>query len=135
LDALPGQPLAAKISFAAAKSQFTSKDVETHDERQKLVFRVKLRLTALAAAPHNPAAPRPGFSLRRLSVVAVREGKELLRDPLRLAFAAFDQDNSAQRRSYLEAFRSSRYFEERAPVSSPQELHRRLHARKLKSCW
>ena len=42
LDALPTQPLPAKISFVAAKAQFTPKEVETRDERQKLVFRVKL---------------------------------------------------------------------------------------------
>ncbi|MBB2889319.1 hypothetical protein FHR69_005311 [Pseudomonas umsongensis] len=35
LDALPDQPLPAKISFVAAKSQFTPKEVETRDERQK----------------------------------------------------------------------------------------------------
>ena len=102
-------------------------------------------------------APHQGFSLRRLRAVAVREGKELRRDPVRLAFAllgsvfmmvifgygisldvehlrfaAFDQDNSAQSRSYLEAFRGSRYFEEQAAVSSPQELHRRLQRADVK---
>lgn len=34
LDALPDQPLPAKIAFVAAKSQFTPKEVETRDERQ-----------------------------------------------------------------------------------------------------
>jgi ribosome-dependent ATPase len=49
-----------------------------------------------------------------------------------LPFAAFDQDNSAQSRSYLEAFRGSRYFEEHATVSSPQELHQRLQRSEVK---
>ncbi|WP_448725534.1 HlyD family secretion protein [Pseudomonas farris] len=62
LDALPGQPLPAKISFVAAKSQFTPKEVETRDERQKLVFRVKLRLTQPSAVPQaKPGMPGNGY--------------------------------------------------------------------------
>lgn len=62
LDALPGQPLPAKISFVAAKAQFTPKEVETRDERQKLVFRVKLRLTDPAAtAQAKPGMPGVGY--------------------------------------------------------------------------
>ncbi|AIC23152.1 MULTISPECIES: HlyD family secretion protein [Pseudomonas] len=62
LDALPDQPLPAKISFVAAKSQFTPKEVETRDERQKLVFRVKLRLTEPSAVPQaKPGMPGAGY--------------------------------------------------------------------------
>ncbi|NWA04234.1 HlyD family secretion protein [Pseudomonas gingeri] len=62
LDALPEQPLPAKIAFVAAKSQFTPKEVETRDERQKLVFRVKLRLTEPAAVPQaKPGMPGAGY--------------------------------------------------------------------------
>ncbi|QJC82323.1 HlyD family secretion protein [Pseudomonas umsongensis] len=62
LDALPDQPLPAKISFVAAKSQFTPKEVETRDERQKLVFRVKLRLTRPSAVPQaKPGMPGNGY--------------------------------------------------------------------------
>ncbi|AKA21707.1 transporter [Pseudomonas chlororaphis] len=62
LDALPEQPLPAKISFVAAKSQFTPKEVETRDERQKLVFRVKLRLTQPSAVPQaKPGMPGAGY--------------------------------------------------------------------------
>lgn len=62
LDALPTQPLPAKISFVAAKAQFTPKEVETRDERQKLVFRVKLRLTEPAATPQaKPGMPGAGY--------------------------------------------------------------------------
>ncbi len=39
LDALPEQPLPAQVAFVAVKAQFTPKEVETRDERQKLVFR------------------------------------------------------------------------------------------------
>ena len=109
------------------------------------------------AQASSPIQVRRGFSLHRLRAVAARESKELRRDPVRLAFAllgslfmmvifgfgisldvenlrfaAFDQDNSAQSRSYLEAFRGSRYFEEREPVNSPHELHQRLQRSQVK---
>ena len=62
LDALPDRPLPAKIAFVAAKSQFTPKEVETRDERQKLVFRVKLRLTDPSAVPQaKPGMPGAGY--------------------------------------------------------------------------
>ncbi|MGU3344870.1 HlyD family secretion protein [Pseudomonas monsensis] len=62
LDALPDKPLTAKISFVAGKSQFTPKEVETRDERQKLVFRVKLRLTQPSAVPQaKPGMPGAGY--------------------------------------------------------------------------
>ena len=44
LDALPGQPLPAKAVFVAPHSQFTPKEVETRNEREKLMFRVKARI-------------------------------------------------------------------------------------------
>lgn len=56
LDALD-QPLPAKVQFVSIKSQFTPKEVETFNERQKLVFRVKLRLQD---AENIPAA-KPGM--------------------------------------------------------------------------
>ncbi|CRL49925.1 efflux RND transporter periplasmic adaptor subunit [Pseudomonas sp. SIMBA_041] len=62
LDALPDRPLPAKVSFVAAKSQFTPKEVETRDERQKLVFRVKLRLTDPGTMPQaKPGMPGAGY--------------------------------------------------------------------------
>ncbi|MEF9897000.1 MAG: biotin/lipoyl-binding protein [Pseudomonas sp.] len=62
LDALPDKALPAKIAFVAAKAQFTPKQVETRDERQKLVFRVKLRLTEPSAVPQaKPGMPGAGY--------------------------------------------------------------------------
>ncbi|WP_294884132.1 efflux RND transporter periplasmic adaptor subunit [uncultured Gilliamella sp.] len=45
LDALPGKAISAKISFVSSVAQFTPKTVETKDERQKLMFRVKAQLS------------------------------------------------------------------------------------------
>ncbi len=89
--------------------------------------------------------------------MASREGKELLRDKVRmafallgamfmmvifgygisldvenLAFAVYDQDQTPQSRAYLEAFRSSRYFAEQAPIRDANELHRRLQRSEIK---
>ena len=48
--------------FVAAKAQFTPKEVETRDERQKLVFRVKLRLTQPSAVPQaKPGMPGSAY--------------------------------------------------------------------------
>lgn len=41
LDALPNYTIPAQISFVADVAQFTPKTVETEEERQKLMFRVK----------------------------------------------------------------------------------------------
>jgi HlyD family secretion protein len=49
LDAFDGPPLPATISFVAAEAQFTPKYVETASEREKLVYRVKLRIPVEAA--------------------------------------------------------------------------------------
>lgn len=44
LDAMPERAVAAKVSFVAARAQFTPKEVETRTEREKLMFRVKAQL-------------------------------------------------------------------------------------------
>jgi ribosome-dependent ATPase len=95
------------------------------------------------------------FDLGRLWAYARRETMELLRDPIRLAFAAFgplilmiafgygisldvenlrfgafDQDRTPESRTLVEAFSSvPRYFDERSPpISSSEELDRRFRS-------
>jgi ribosome-dependent ATPase len=105
---------------------------------------------------NNAAAPRRaifGFSLRRLLAYSLREGRELLRDPIRLGFAlagnaflllvfgygitfdvenltyaAFDRDKTPESRSYLEGFAGSRYFEAQPPIHNYLEMDRRLQS-------
>ncbi len=43
LDAAPGYVIPARVSFVAAEAQFTPKTVETANEREKFMYRVKLR--------------------------------------------------------------------------------------------
>jgi ribosome-dependent ATPase len=117
--------------------------------------------TALTARPdEGPPAAHPAaavrasaFSLRRLSATAIRESLELLRDPIRLAFALFgtaflmlvfgfgistdvnnltfavlDHDQSHASRAYLEEMRGSPYFMEKAPPKNYDELQSRIES-------
>ncbi|WP_342643938.1 HlyD family secretion protein [Rhodoligotrophos ferricapiens] len=45
LDPAPDYVIPATVSFVASEAQFTPKTVETADEREKLMFRVKLQLS------------------------------------------------------------------------------------------
>lgn len=44
LDAVPEYVIPAKVSFVAAEAQFTPREVETRSEREKLMFRVKVKI-------------------------------------------------------------------------------------------
>ena len=44
LDAYPGRPVPSKVTFVASQAQFTPKMVETQSERDKLMFRVRVRV-------------------------------------------------------------------------------------------
>jgi len=44
LDALPGFPVKAQVSYISPNAQFTPKTVETAEERHNLTFRVKLQI-------------------------------------------------------------------------------------------
>lgn len=53
LDALPDQVLPATVTFVAPRAQFTPKEVETRSEREKLMFRVKIKVDAAWLAQHQ----------------------------------------------------------------------------------
>jgi HlyD family secretion protein len=57
LDARPELPIPARVSFVAQEAQFTPKQVETEHERQKLAFRVEVRVTDPRGAALNPGTP------------------------------------------------------------------------------
>lgn len=44
LDAYPGHVIPAAVVFVASQAQFTPKSVETRDERDKLMFRIRVRI-------------------------------------------------------------------------------------------
>jgi ribosome-dependent ATPase len=106
------------------------------------------------------AAPRTRrsalFSAQRLFACSVREGLELIRDPIRLTFALFgttflmivfgfgistdvnnltfavlDRDQTHESRAYLEEVRGSPYFIEKPPLADYADLDRRLRSGKV----
>ncbi|MDD2608919.1 MAG: HlyD family efflux transporter periplasmic adaptor subunit [Giesbergeria sp.] len=60
LDALPQYVIPARLSFVASTAQFTPKTVETSNERQKLMFRVKAQLAPELLQQH-PALGKVGL--------------------------------------------------------------------------
>lgn len=52
LDAAPDFVIPAKVSFVADDAQFTPREVETRSERDKLMFRVKVRIDRDLLAEH-----------------------------------------------------------------------------------
>jgi HlyD family secretion protein len=72
LDALPGQPIPALVSFVAPKAQFTPREVETRTEREKLMFRIKVKPDPAWLAAHRDLAKGglPGVAYVRLDANA-----------------------------------------------------------------
>ena len=109
----------------------------------------------------NPAlrahpARHPRLSRRRLWAYARREGAELVRDPIRLAFAllgpvllmiamgfgisfdvdeiafaVLDRDRTPASRAYREQFAGTPWFAEQAPLADEADLQRRLASGRL----
>ena len=68
LDALPGQVIPATVNFVAPKAQFTPREVETRTEREKLMFRIKVKADPAWLAAHRDLAKggMPGVAYVRL---------------------------------------------------------------------
>jgi len=104
-------------------------------------------------SPARPQRPQPLFSPQRLLAYTIREVIELLRDPIRLAFAMFgtvflmlvfgfgistdvnnltfavlDHDHSHESRAYLEELRGSTYFIEQPPLADYADLQKRMQS-------
>ncbi len=60
LDALPDEEVPAKVVFVAPRSQFTPKEVETRNEREKLMFRIKVKVDQAWLKDHADLA-KPGM--------------------------------------------------------------------------
>lgn len=69
LDALPEQVIPATVSFVASKAQFTPREVETRTEREKLMFRLKIKADPAWLAAHRDLAKggMPGVAYVRLN--------------------------------------------------------------------
>ena len=55
LDAFPERPIPAKVSFLADQAQFTPKMVETQSDRDRLMFRVRVKVDADRLKAHADA--------------------------------------------------------------------------------
>ncbi|MCC6716693.1 MAG: ribosome-associated ATPase/putative transporter RbbA [Acetobacteraceae bacterium] len=110
------------------------------------------------AAPHGASGmSNRWFDPRRVWAFARREAVELIRDPIRIAFAmlgpiilaiamangisfdveklayaALDRDSSQESQAFLDNFAGSRYFEQRAAIASQEELDERLKRGEIK---
>lgn len=72
-DALPDVSVPAVVSFVAPQAQFTPKEVETRTEREKLMFRVKVRIDRELLLEHLDLVKTgvPGVAYVRLDPAAV----------------------------------------------------------------
>jgi ribosome-dependent ATPase len=121
---------------------------------------------AISGEPAAPEAPtrspspagtrRTAFDLRRVWAYARREGMEIKRDPIRVAFALFgpvilmiafgfgitfdvedlsyavlDRDQTPESRAYLENLSGSPYFLERSPLDHYDDLEKRMRSGQL----
>lgn len=57
VDAYPGRPFEASLTTIASRAEFTPKEVQTHDERAKQVFGIKLLIKPVADARLAPGLP------------------------------------------------------------------------------
>lgn len=72
LDALPNVPIPATVVFVATQAQFTPKTVETRAERDKLMFRVRVRIDPALLRAHDKEVRSglPGVAYVRLDPAA-----------------------------------------------------------------
>jgi ribosome-dependent ATPase len=114
-------------------------------------------VTVASALPHGPARQTRGINPARVWAFARREALELVRDPIRIAFAlvgplilltamaygisfdlenvryaALDRDQSQESATLLDSFSASRYFSRQAPIKSEDEIDLRLRAADIK---
>ena len=110
---------------------------------------------AKAFAP--PKASEAGFSISRLWAYARREAVEIMRDPVRIAFAlfnpiilmfaigygisfdvehlrwaAFDQDRSLESRQFLDSFQNPKYFDRKPNLTTADQIVSGLRSGELK---
>ena len=150
-----GRVLATDTPAGLVTSRHTRTLEEAFISYLEEVNKAQLLPTAALAAPPDFESPRSDagkwFSFGRLAACVVREGRELLRDPIRLGFAVFgttflmlvfgfgistdvnsltfavlDHDQTHESRAYLEELRGSAYFVEKAPITDYASLERRL---------
>jgi ribosome-dependent ATPase len=105
----------------------------------------------------EPKSSHGGFSIPRLWAYARREAVEIIRDPVRLAFAilnpiilmfaigygisfdvehlryaVLDQDQSLESRQFLDSFQTAKYFDRKPDIADADHIQSRLRSGELK---
>ncbi len=83
LDATPQYVIPAKVTFVASTAQFTPKTVETANERQKLMFRVKAQIDSALLQKHLPQIKSglPGVAWLKLDANAAWPNELMVKVP------------------------------------------------------
>jgi ribosome-dependent ATPase len=123
-----GQPAQAQ---AAAQAVTTTTPIEQHEAPMGL----KLRATRMLAYTRNEAVQimrdpvRLAFAFIGSALLMLVFGFGITTDVEHIRYAAFDEDQTAESRRYLEEFAGSpRYFTRTPPVRSADEALKRLQA-------
>ena len=151
--------LVAEAGTATLEDAFVRRLEEAETEGRPATAAVPPAALASAAVEPSAFASRRGLaaSAGLIWAFARREGLEILRDPVRISFAVLgsllllilfafgvsfdvqnlpfavlDRDRSIESVRFVEAFRGSRYFLERPPVASDDEIDRRLVSGELR---
>jgi len=149
------QELIKEIGASTLEEAFITYLEDATGEHEEQATQPQLALAAEPAdvADAQHAAAQTSFSLRRLKAYSIREAKELLRDPVRLAvalagtmvlmlvfgfgittdvenltYAVLDNDQSVESRQYVESLAGSRYFSEEPALKDQTELQTRLRS-------
>lgn len=138
----------------------TEDAIEPDTTEQAMAIVAQANNTRLSDTPSPTTGlagnPIKSFSLSRLLAYSYREMMEVMRDPVRLAFAflgsaillvviaygisldvedltyaALDLDRSPESREYLSNFEGSRYFVEQPELQSKEDLERRLKTNEI----
>ena len=138
----------ASTNIASSADKQNNSNIKHHENISESA---ELATESIANRPATPA-----FSLQRLWSYVWRETLELQRDPVRatlalvgslvlmvviglginmdvesLRFAVLDHDQTSISRSYAQSLSGSRYFTERAPLASYDELDQRMRSGEL----
>lgn len=130
LEAADGGPVMPRIDWSMLRGEGRARPIRTRD------FRASLRRTWAFAYREMRELLRDririGFALVGPLVLLLTFGYGITFDVENLSFAVLDRDQSADSRQLIESFAGSRYFRERPPLRSEQEIDRRMRAGDLR---
>ena len=82
LDAVPDVAIPAKVAFIATQAQFTPKTVETKDERDKLMFRIRVKIDPERLRARAPSSEKRATRRRLRQVRSAVDWPPKLQGPV-----------------------------------------------------